>query len=528
MIPKTVREKTRQFVRLAALTGLAGLGMVVFWGHDASGALDTTTGDCSTSPDVCDLQQRSTTIRSVLWKSDTSSKGCSEAAWNALPKERYPKGTKDGTAVIVSGVRAPISFLNGVCEFHRTASSGPSGDADRGIAELQAAQQGRLMPAQRQAAGLFEGLLHCRKLEQLLKSFGGDWHKVEQAATAKGEFCSHRAQAKASFGNMSWVGFELGYDTKEWSVYNHIDNVSVCAERYLNASYDAACQIRQQLSLDEARIVGDRVATQVLAELLGGSLSDADGTGQVAEGAITSGRIGDFFGVSAASTAAVQVVPPITAIMARKLATAREAVDGASGQFDDLRARAAVLTAAVSALSTVMTEVGTAATDAVQTYGEAVRSAQEVVRFVDHWMKGFFQDSRGKDVRETLEVSRSDLGSARLGTNGSGNSEGTLQVLDLVLRDMQQLSQSGDREAGFMRRLCAIYFCEIQGRTLQSGLTTSACGTFDPISGQRYSASNDLCLDSGIASARTLCSSAGFASFTTSDTDACVKGAGAP
>ncbi len=497
-----------------------GLGvMALYPGH--ARAADTPVADCSSGPDACDLQLRSTMIRSVLWKNASSSQGCSVEAWNALPKERFPKGTKDGATVLVSGVRAPTSFLNGVCEFHRKSGGRANGDADRGIAELQAAQQGRLMPAQRQAAGLFEGLLHCRKLDDVLKRYGDDWTKLEQVPTAKREFCEHRAQARASLGNMNWVGFELGYDSKDWSLYQHIDALSACAASYLHNSYDAACQIRSQMSVDEARAVGQKAATQVLAELLGGEVHSSDSA--LAEGPITAGRVDDFFGGKGNAAAPAPAVPPITAIMARKLSTAREAVDGASGRFDSLRSSAAALTGSVESLSGVMSQIGGAATTAAQTYEEAVRTAQEIVRFVDYWVKGFFQDSRGKDVRDALGESRHELLAARQGVEGVGASEGLVVKLDAVQRKMEQLSQGSDREAGFLRHLCAVYFCEIQGRTADAGLTASACSTFDSNTGKQYSASNDLCLATGNAAARTLCSGVGFTAFTNSNADACVS-----
>src|SRR5512145_715971 len=126
----TKRDKNREYLAIAALAGLGVLAVCV---RDASAVV---TSDCSSTPDSCDLQQKSTILRSVIWNSTTSNAPCSTTAWNTLlPKERFPIGTdKDNKVVLVSGVRAPLAFLNGVCEFHRKTG----GNADRGIAELQA------------------------------------------------------------------------------------------------------------------------------------------------------------------------------------------------------------------------------------------------------------------------------------------------------------------------------------------------------------------------------------------------------
>ncbi len=517
---------TRKY--LVILAALSGLGTVALCAKNAAAADTPVTGDCASSPESCDLQQRSTILRTILWTSASTSGACSSESWNGLPKERYPKASSNGAAVLASGVRGPVSFLNGVCEFHRKSAGVSSGDAARGIAELQAAQQGRLMPAQRQVAGLLEGLLHCRRLDDTLQRYGGDWRKLEQSATAKGEFCAHRAQAKASFGNMNWVGFELGYDTKDWSIYKHVEDVSSCAQRYLNSSYDASCQIGMQVSVDEAQVVGQRVAEQVLGELLGGSPTPAPGSASVAEGPITAAKVSDLFGAPSGAGAATPVVPPITAIMARKLATAREAVQGASGRFESLGRTAVTLDASVDALNRAVTPIGAGATAAAQTYEDAVRMAQEVVRMVDYWVKGYFQDEQGKDVRDTLAMSRSVLGDARRAVVAAPGSEGLMARLDLVLANLRALSGSVDREAQLVRRACAAYFCEIEGRTREAGLTDNACGARDAVTGNTYATANDLCVDAGRTAARALCSEVGFRAFTTTDADACMKAAIAP
>lgn len=468
---------------------------------------------CAGNSASCDFQEKSTTLRAQIW-----SGVCDLAEWDRLPSEGFPiakETSSDGRLVetLQQSVRAPVHLLNGVCELHRAG-----GDTDRGIAELQKAAGGEMLQAQRQAASLFEGLLHCRKLEELKGEYGSE---VTARPSSRDAFCMHRAMAKASFTRVRWAGLDMSYDAPEFSLTGHAESMAACYASSLHAGYDAACGVVATPSAGAIDAAAETVSRDILADYFGTATADAPPGGTA--------------------------IPPLKAMLARKLEMADASLAESTALLGGLQQKSDLLTTSERTLASMFCLAGDASTglcsgplpNAVsglhQGYERAVLRTQALLDFIDGWVNGIYEHN-GKDVRKELKKSDDALKDmlSRAERPAVPNEMTLLEKLDFIKGDMAQLTDLGTADAALMRRECSVYFCEIRNRNRT--FFTRACDQIDATLGRKVRDVNTLCSATasgttiaGTETAATLCQRAGLsaarvsgAAMTAREVDTCM------
>jgi len=446
----------------------------------------------------CDLQKDRTVLRSELWSGK-----CEPSQWDSLPPEAFPiePGLRDGRKVslLKPGPHAPVNFLNGICQVHKQEGTDlDQGIANRdlGISEFQKAQTQELMASQRNLASLFEGLLHCRQLSALKKKYPND---LEKRPESNKRFCLHRGMAKASFTYVNWARVELRYEGAPLSLENHVEEMAQCYAESLHEGYDAMCDIVPALSDEDAQTAATDAATQVLDSYFGPrkqeSSSDTD-TG----------------------------ASPLKAMLERKLQMANASLEGSETMFAGLESKNELLTDSYQSLGeqycTPRTDedrrlpckgpIPTRVSGLHAAYERAVLEAQQVIGFVNQWIRGLFED-KGHDVRRDLTQS-----AERLSATLKDDVPPRLRKLEKVKHDLAVLSDTQANTKAVLST-CGVYFCELRQRNKNRFL--KACDELVPGTGRKLSESNKLCApeaektflseDAG-ASAFGVCKAAGF------------------
>jgi hypothetical protein len=477
----------------------------------AGGARAQQSGDarCSRSPESCDFQEDRTVLRPELWSGD-----CQPSRWDSLSPRYFPVEERDGKRVLQVGPRAPVNFLNGVCEVHKKEG----GNIDVGISELQKAQTQGLMASQRNLAALFEGELHCRALSALQKKYGSAL--TEQTAPRE-LFCLHRGMAKASFTQVNWTNLELRYAGGPFSLDTHADEMAQCYADYLHAGFDATCGIIASPSGDTIQKAAEDSANEVLTSYFGNATGEP--------------------------TSENQGVSPLKAMLARKLKMADASLQSSTALLDGIHKKNALLNDSYEGLSSLYC-TGTAegvpcagplpsrVSRLEAAYQRAVLKARNILGFLDQWFNGLFEVG-GKDVRKELRTNTQELSKTLTGVETSRPGQPSLlDDLRTVKHDMEVLADGGASERKNVLSMCGVYFCELRNRN--KDLFRRACEQFDLRTGKKLSESNKLCApeaektflsDDQRASALGVCQAAGFPDslmtkpqMTASEVDACM------
>ena len=392
----------------------------------------------------CDFQADRTLLRRDLWDEPCSLERISRLSASYFD----PNG----------GVRTPLDAALGICLFERIrqqrapyAAVHDNGLAveERAIDALQKAQVGVVMPSQRHVLNLFEGLLHCRKLQALTPPRSVD---VEGRVALRDRVCFHRAMAKASFAKVEYAGLDVQYvDPNDGSLSLHIDAMSECYQRYLNFDYDAMCAIATAPS--RAEIAG--LAQRVGGEILSTYFDDAGRT-------------------------------PVGALLTRKVTMAREAMAGSNEAFAQLEAKNAALARGHASLVTRFCTSGDcvpAQVNAlVDVYDRAVVTALQLTDVVENFVNGLFRDANNKDVRTTLresmDVAASSVSRLVQSPNSPHEQNDVLTRLAAMKASLDSLAaQRETAEKATTANLCRLYFCEMY-KGLPSRLT-AACRAKD-------------------------------------------------
>jgi hypothetical protein len=468
---------------------------IAFFAVRAAKAVDG--GDCSRNPDSCDFQEKRTVLRSEIW----SGADCNPLRWNGLPSDGFPIDEN----VLQIGPRAPVHFLTGACEMHR-----PGGNIDNGISELQKAQTVGLLPAQKNLAALFEGILHCRKLD------GIDKKTLGSSLVTRDAFCMHRGMAKASFASVAFGSMELQYDAGASSLGAHIEKMSACYADYLHGGYDATCAV---ISAPSSAAV-DEAATRVSDEVLTNYFGDSGGIGEGDHG-----------------------VPPLKAMLARKLQMADASILGSTTLFAGLQQKNQLLVTSFQTLGSMFCLptgedgdipcAGPIPSRVSKLYGSYERSvlrAENILGFVDQWVNGLYE-YKGKDVRADLKVGAKALSEvlARVQRPVQPNELSLVDKMRLVKRDMAVLANSGDANRSVVKSLCSVYFCEVRNRNPL--FFRRSCDQLDPQLGRKIADVNKLC-DANVqrtflagdagSSSYGVCAAAGFPTATMNKTSMTV------
>ncbi|WP_437479063.1 hypothetical protein WME75_32175 [Sorangium sp. So ce1014] len=453
--------------------------------------------ECSRNLASCDLQERKTHLRAQLWSGP-----CDPSRWDALPRQGYPLERVDGDQKIKVGPRAPVHFLNGVCEAHRR-----DGDVDHGLHELEKAATVGLLPSQRNTAALLEGLLHCRKLAQLEDRYQAE---LTTRLAPREAFCMHRGMAKASFTRVRWEGLEMSYDTSDFSLTGHAESMAQCYAEHLHGGYDATCGVVSSPSPAAIDAAAETVSRDILTDYFGSATEDAPP--------------GD------------RAIPPLKAMLARKIDMADSSLRDSAALLDGLVRKKDLLVTSYEGMASMFCLPGSETTGLCSGplpsavaglhdgYERAVLRSQKVLDFVDRWVSGLYEH-QGKDVRVELQRSHEGLRDmlARAELPAVPNEMTLLQKLDLMKRDMALLANRSAVENDTLKRQCSIYFCEIRNRNRT--FFTNACNQTDAVAGRPVKDVNALCaadvagtVVAGTRTAAALCTGAGLPASYVSNT----------
>jgi len=476
----------------------------------AEGRAQAQQVSCKGKPKSCDFQEHSTLLRSQLWGGE-----CQPSRWNTLPPQAFPMEEHDKKPALQLGPRAPVHFLNGICEAHKEKDA----NLDRGISELQKAQTQGLMPSQRNLAALFEGQLHCRALSELRAKAGGT---LTQESSSRDLFCLHRGMAKASFTQVDWTNLELRYEgDATFSLDTHAEKMAQCYGDFLHAGFDATCGLLTTPSPGTVKQAVEKSANDVLTSYFGN-----------ATGAPSSEDTG---------------VSPLKAMLARKLEMADASLQGSTALQAGVEEKNRLLTGSYRGLASLYCNekaegvpcagpLPTGITQLAKAYEAAVHKAQDILSFVNGWTNGLFQVN-GVDVRKQLEAGSEALSGVlkRVEAPGGPGKPSLLEALGRVKGDMVVLADSGSAERKTVLSLCGIYFCEVRNR--DKDFFQRVCNQADARTGKKLSESNALCAaepgktflsEEQRASAFGVCQGAGFPEslmtkrLKASEVDACM------
>lgn len=435
---------------------------------------------------ACDFQSTRTIIREDLWRGST----CDLLTVEGLDRRYYDTA---------SPVRAPIHFVRGVCLVERL-SRGMSGYASEGqrlgpwesaIAELQQAQSTALLPSQRHVAALFEGIAHCKAMDELAR-------KGTQEGSDRR--CAHRSMAKASFSRLDMAGLDLTYAEPQNAARFDavIEDMLACQESHLHAREAAACGIRHAPTEGELAGVVAQASDQVLPR---------------------------YFGSDGVNAKGEKAVSPVVAMIGRKIQEAQAASEGSREAFSALQKKRDQLLANYQRLAGRLCggRVSSGAKGGDEqpcsfpgigrmydAYDAAIQEVAKYIAFVEQSAEGLLRDE------STPDVSKSVRDSARAASETVALLAPKREALRGLKDDLTRLSV--DPLGGeTIRRACRLLVCDIyEDFDIRED---RACRSVDPDSPTRQTlrAVNPLCGPNKVkeslvpgVTVESLCRSVGF------------------
>lgn len=431
--------------RIAAL----GVGLVV---GGMLRAAPVAAESCAVAD--CDFQVERTLIRENLWQGP-----CGQALIARLDRKYHGD----------VGVRAPLHFVRGVCLFERISrgmealdkpDEGGTKPVTRAIDELQKAQSTAMLPAQRSAAALFEGLMHCKQLDVIAESQRGSTRDARRE-----ERCVHRSMAKASFTRVDLAGLDIRYvePASRARFDQSIEAMVGCQATHLHDGAASACGALITPSRRQLEEVGGRAANEVLPRYFGAVPDQPDGK---------------------------QLVPPVSALLSRKVDEAKRAGDGSREAYAKLRARNDQLIKNYGTLQERLCEDKPSCPTALvgqlrERYGDALVQADKYAKLIERFKGGLFLDENKVDVRAQLAKNESAAQAeiARLAPK--------LSALSALGTELARLAVDPSGSAAVLRG-CKHLFCDIRaGAPIR---LDNACSSVDPsISRDPLARWNPLC-----------------------------------
>jgi hypothetical protein len=423
----------------------------------------------------CDFQEDSTVIRSNLWS------GPCPAVMSRLDPVHHGDDT-----------RAPPNFVRGVCLFERVmrglelldqADTRGMRPVTRAIEELQKAQSVPMLPAQRAAAALFEGLMHCKQLDAIAAA--------GSATTGYGTMerrCAHRAMAKASFARVDHAGLDIRYADPESAprIDQNIESMFTCQATHLHDGQASRCGMLLSANARELDGVASDVAKDVLPRFFGEVPNDPDGK---------------------------KLVPHVTALVLRKIEEASTAAQGSREAFERLHAQNEAVRTNLATLDKRLCNDPSCPPGAVgallSAYKSAIQSVARYITFIDQFMAGFFNDANKDDARGALDKT---LVEARNTVSAFVTKRPAVQTLK---DDLTRLS-TDPSGTDTVLRACRLLFCEIYaGPRIR---LDNACRSVDPVSREPLLVRNPLCaadvtkqvIGTTGATTASICREAGF------------------
>lgn len=456
------------------------------------------------------LQQLSTTLPDEL----INMKNCSAEQMNALSPTRFPKKT-DRT--IDDGPSAPLAFLLGICHAHQ-----PNQTLDtiyRSIENLQLAPTRGLMPSQKSAAALFEGIQHCRAAAL----YNGTRTTILRD---KDLFCQHRAMARDAFTEINWLTLNLKYENPLRDASALSAQIGACGDELLNKDLDAVCSIITPMDQTSVNVLAQKAVGEVMPK---------------------------FIDVTAPKDAQSNL-PPFTAMLSRKLSLTTDAIRNMSQELTKIKADSAQLHGDVGNLvglyGTYDTqndalEIGAGTIPAriavlKDRYLAAVSMASVLLELAKRWEDGLATGGDLSNKSTALLGQIAELNNQLKFIKENDGSKDSLFSAVAILRDGVAKAQGGDaqRQKKVVRSFCALYFCDL--RTLNKSNFENICKTTIQGTTTQFYTTNALCdhssnpavvkgNDGATRRVSELCTSNGFDSryvqtnLTESAADACMN-----
>lgn len=414
---------------------------------------------------------------------------------------------------------APVSFLRGVCRFH-SATARTLSELQKTADFFQRSVTVGLMPAQKSAAALFEGLTHCRAagtlkeaVDDISPGSAGEASELKKAQNESRDiFCLHRSMAKEAFSEVDWVGFNLDYQkvVSGRSLEDLVKEMSSCGKELLHSSYDSVCGEVTALDARGVNELAREAARSILPNYVTAFKESPKDTG-----------------------ATHAAAPPFTAMMARKLAMTQASLVQSDRNFEDLSKKAQILEAAYEKVLSLYGSIDSegvlvpaaggfvSQVNGLQTqYLDTISKVQSLLDLTQRWVDGLYTDNSKQDLRALLLDRQAQLAMQMEFISSEGS--GLLTDLGTITDRIEKMAQnSGTQNTAMLKSMCALYFCELRAR--DPAIFTNSCAVVLNATTRVYDI-NPLCdhpsnpVNNGMLSlsdgsrrnVRDVCNSAGF------------------
>ncbi len=419
------------------------------------------------------FSNRRTLIPSLV-SSPNGEKACDDTLIDKLENAgQLPNGSADS-------IFMPRDFIKALCVFHGKAISVTQKEAL--IETFQKKVSINLQKQQKQAADLYEAVLHCQVASSVMIA-----DKIPQGDLDVTRFCAHRRMAKEALGAIDWAGLHLEYEkpTTSDSMDGLMNQISQCGKLVLADSNDTGCGQLTALSLTTLETIADGAARDTMAHYF--DVVDSD------NGPKTKGQIA-----------------PYSAMLARKVAMTEDTIARSAENFAALHTRNEKLTESIFTLSALYGTWDGKKFDATADYPatvaamqkdylDAINRGQTLYALAQKWEAGLYTSDTGgrENFLKDLTTRQADIQGQKEIVEGAKTLASQEKSLGTQVGEMLTLIQSlgpkrDENGQKITRSLCALYYCEIRGKG-NADKHKSACSTFVPNKSQYIYEINPLC-----------------------------------
>jgi hypothetical protein len=402
------------------------------------------------------LQPLSTTLTEDLVSMGT----CSAEQLERLSARSYPKSPTGG---FLDSTESPLPFLLGICYAHQKEPRIET--IYRGIESLQSAVTRGLMPSQKSAAALFEGLQHCRAATFYDKT-------RDTLLRDKDLFCQHRSMAREAFSEVNWFQLNMQYESSVRDVTNLSNEMAQCGAEILASKNDAECSVITALDQQAVQDIAAKAVAEVLPH---------------------------FIETSSDGPSHKPSLPPFTAMLSRKLTLTNEAMARIGQDLSAIKADSDALSDDARELVQLygsydetndLLEIGADTLPEKiagfkDRYLLAVAKARALLELAQRWEDGLTTGGDLSNKATALLRQITELNNQLKYIKENEASKDSLFNAVVTVRDNIKILQGGDqqRQKKVVGSLCALYYCDLKGlnaasfqkicRTKIQGTTTS-------------------------------------------------------
>jgi hypothetical protein len=421
-------------------------------------AQGSNSTSCSQASTNCALQPTKTRITDAVMREGL----CDAHSFEKnLEMDGYPFIPNDAGGMLSNFNRkldpnklrfAPIGFLRAVCNFHSPSQT--IEQYEKTIDLFQKSVTTGLMPSQKSAAALLEGISHCR-VARAVKALPGSLGSTKARSQMENLYCRHRSMAKEAFSEVTWAGFRFEYETETQvaSLDAHIRDMAQCGSDLLGSEQDTFCGDITALPEDRVK----QLAAEAAAQEIPCYVSIPEDSGN--------------------PTASGCANPPFTAMMARKVRMTRDIIARSKNSFQDLSQENQTLTLSYLDVlklygsidaNDVLKKAGGSVPDQIDSmqsdYLNSVSRARSLLTLSQSWVDGLYKDTEGKDLRVFLGERQEELQAQKefLGDDKSGLYK---DIHDITESIKNMAADAATQNKSFLKSMCAFYFCELKGRS---------------------------------------------------------------